>query len=45
MDLSLTTRSLGDTTVIDCVRRIMYDEKAPYCGSALEKRTPRTRIP
>ena len=28
MDLSLTTRSLGDTTTIDCVGRLVYGSEA-----------------
>lgn len=28
MDLSLTTRSLGDTTIIDCVGRLVYGSEA-----------------
>jgi anti-anti-sigma factor len=28
MDLSLTTRSVGDTTIIDCVGRLVYGSEA-----------------
>ena len=28
MDLSLSTRSLGDTTVIDCIGRLVYGSEA-----------------
>ncbi len=28
MDLSLTTRSLGDTTIIDCIGRLVYGSEA-----------------